>query len=73
MLILSRRVNESIVIGDDVKFTIVSIKGNQVRFGFDAPDGVTIHRQEIAERIKAEQEDSQSRQRLSLDLDKPNS
>ncbi|AGH55383.1 carbon storage regulator CsrA [Legionella pneumophila] len=47
MLILTRRIGETVVIGDDVFITILGIKGNQIRLGFDAPDHVSIHRQEI--------------------------
>jgi carbon storage regulator len=56
MLILTRRISEAIIIGDDVYLTVLGIKGNQVRLGFDAPQSVTIHRQEIQQRIHAEQE-----------------
>lgn len=52
MLILTRRVGEKLQIGDDVSVTVLSIKGNQVRIGIDAPDDVTIHREEIAERLR---------------------
>ncbi|HAT9921666.1 TPA: carbon storage regulator CsrA, partial [Legionella pneumophila subsp. pneumophila] len=47
MLILTRRIGETVVVGDDVFITILGIKGNQIRLGFDAPDHVSIHRQEI--------------------------
>ena len=56
MLILTRRVGESVVIGDDIGVTILGVKGNQVRIGITAPKDVTVHRQEIYERIKSEQE-----------------
>jgi carbon storage regulator len=56
MLILTRRVGESVVIGDDVSVTILGVKGNQVRIGVTAPMDVSVHRQEIYERIKKEQE-----------------
>jgi len=52
MLILTRRVGEKLQIGDDVSVTVLSIKGNQVRIGIDAPEDVTIHREEIAERLR---------------------
>jgi carbon storage regulator len=58
MLILTRRVGESVVIGDDIGVTILGVKGNQVRIGVTAPKDVTVHRQEIYERIKSEQEAS---------------
>ncbi len=49
MLILTRRVDESLVIGDNVTVTILSVKGNQVRIGVDAPRDVTVHREELAQ------------------------
>ena len=54
MLILTRRVNESLMIGDDVVVTVLGVKGNQVRIGVKAPDEVAVHREEIYERIKLE-------------------
>jgi carbon storage regulator len=55
MLILTRRVGESVVIGEDVTVTVLGVKGNQVRIGINAPKNVAVHREEIFERIKAEQ------------------
>ena len=55
MLILTRRVGESLMIGDDVTVTVLGVKGNQVRVGVDAPREVVVHRQEIYERIRAGQ------------------
>ena len=54
MLILTRRVGESIKIGDKVTITVLGVKGNQVRIGVDAPRDVAVHREEIFERIKTE-------------------
>ena len=54
MLILTRRISESIIIGDDVKITVLGVKGNQVRIGIDAPKNVSVHREEIYDRIKNE-------------------
>ena len=54
MLVLSRQEQEVIVIGSEVRLTVLSIKGNQVRIGIDAPKSVTVHRAEIYDRIKAE-------------------
>ena len=52
MLILTRRVGESVVIGEDVTVTVLGVKGNQVRIGINAPKPVAVHREEIFERIK---------------------
>lgn len=52
MLILTRRINESIMIGDDTSVTVLSVKGNQVRLGIDAPRDVEVHREEIYHRVK---------------------
>ncbi len=54
MLILTRRVGETVMIGDDVTVTILGVKGNQVRIGFNAPKHVTIHREEVYQRIHEE-------------------
>ena len=55
MLILTRRVGETLMIGDQVTVTVLGVKGNQVRLGVNAPKDVAVHREEIYERIKAEQ------------------
>ena len=61
MLILTRRINESVIIADDVKITVLGVKGNQVRIGIDAPKEVSVHREEIFNRIQEEKrEDSES-------------
>lgn len=57
MLILTRRVGESLIIGDDVVVNVLGVKGNQVRIGVDAPKDVTVHREEIYDRIQAEKDD----------------
>lgn len=56
MLILTRRVGETVCIGDDVTITVLGVKGNQVRVGINAPKNVAVHREEIYERIKREQQ-----------------
>ena len=60
MLILTRRVGETVVIGDDVTVTVLGVKGNQVRLGINAPRDVAVHREEIYERIRREQTDKES-------------
>lgn len=57
MLILTRRVGESLMIGDEVNVTVLGIRGNQVRIGVDAPKDVAVHREEIYERIQQERTD----------------
>ncbi|MGA7537641.1 MAG: carbon storage regulator CsrA [Steroidobacteraceae bacterium] len=54
MLILTRRVGETVMIGDDVTITVLGVKGNQVRVGINAPKSIAVHREEIYERIKRE-------------------
>lgn len=60
MLILTRRVGETLMIGDEVTVTVLGVKGNQVRIGVNAPKDVSVHREEIYERIKKEQSESNS-------------
>lgn len=55
MLILTRRVGESVMIGNDVTLTVLGVKGNQVRVGISAPKNVAVHREEIYHAIKREQ------------------
>jgi len=59
MLILTRRVGETVMIGNDVTVTVLGVKGNQVRIGINAPKSVAVHREEIYERIQREQQGGQ--------------
>ncbi len=67
MLILTRRVGESLMIGDDVTITVLGVKGNQVRIGVKAPKEVAVHREEILNRI--EEASAESEQKMSSDPD----
>jgi carbon storage regulator len=60
MLILTRRIGETIKIGDDITVTVLGVKGNQVRVGVEAPRDVAVHREEIYDRIKTEGEQPDS-------------
>lgn len=62
MLILTRRVGETLMIGDDVSVTVLGVKGNQVRIGINAPRDVAVHREEIYERIRHEKDEPEGGQ-----------
>ena len=67
MLILTRRVGVSLMIGDEVTITVLGVKGNQVRIGVKAPKEVAVHREEILNRI--EEASAESEQKMSSDQD----
>lgn len=56
MLVLSRKMDEVIMIGDDIAITVVEVRGDKVRLGIDAPKGVPVHRKEVYDTIKKERE-----------------
>ena len=70
MLILSRKRNEKIMVGDEIEFTIIDIRGDQVQVGIDAPRSIPVHRKEIYDIIqkeKAEKEDNQKENKDATD------
>ncbi len=66
MLILTRRVGESLMIGDDVTVTVLGVKGNQIRIGVSAPKEIAVHREEIYQRIQAEGEKKEAAQTAKI-------
>ncbi|MCH7689022.1 MAG: carbon storage regulator CsrA [Planctomycetes bacterium] len=74
MLVLSRKKDEKIVIGDNITIMVIEIRGDKVRLGIDAPREVTVHRQEVYEAIQREQEKKQTgidEQQTGISVDAP--
>lgn len=70
MLILTRRIGESVMIGDDVSVTVLGVKGNQVRLGVNAPRNVSVHREEIYQKISQEMPVTQTATLLNGQVEK---
>ena len=68
MLILTRRTNETLMIGDDIKITVLNVKGNQVRIGIDAPNNIAVHREEIYQLIQHEKQQGKKEDRFGMDM-----
>ncbi|MHA1592377.1 MAG: carbon storage regulator CsrA [Candidatus Heimdallarchaeaceae archaeon] len=64
MLVLGRKKDESIIIGDDIKVTIVDVRGDKVRLGIDAPRSISVHRKEVYEAIQREKKAEETKKKI---------
>lgn len=69
MLILTRRLGETLMIGDDVQITVLGIKGNQTRLGITAPESIKVHREEIYQRIQNEKSEGKTPKKRKKEID----